>query len=449
MGKEHLPPQNIEAEQAVLGAMLLQKEAIGKVLSLIREDDFYKPAHQKIFRTILKLFEKNEVADLITVTEELQKQNLLEEIGGANYLTDLVDSVASLANVEAYSKIIKDKSILRNLIDKSTQITEACFTAAEENIDELLDKAEGMIFNIAQERISRDFVPLTELLEKGFEEIERLYKKESRLTGLPSGFTDLDEKTSGFQDGDFIIIAGRPSMGKTAFCLEIAQYLGIHLKKPSAIFSLEMSKEQIVRRMLCSESRVDAHLLRTGRIKGEDFSKLSHALGKLSEAPIYIDDTPALSTLEIRAKARRLQAEKKISLVLIDYIQLIHNRTQAESRQQEIAEISCSLKNLAKELNIPVIACSQLNRAVESRVDKRPQLADLRESGALEQDADLILFLFRQEYYTKKEEDKGKAEVIIAKQRNGPVGTVELAFIDKYARFENLSYLEPRGLPPE
>lgn len=442
-----VPPQSIEAEMSVLGAMLMEKEAITRAVEQISEDVFYREAHRKIFTAILNLFDRNEPVDLVTLTEELSKRGELEEVGGATYLATVLNSVPSAANIDYYSKIVKEKAVLRGLINAGTVILSMAYQA-EGEASEILDQAERLIFGVIQRKVSRDFVPLREMLYDTFEAIETLYKDKRAITGIPSGFIDFDIKTSGFQPSDLIIIAGRPSMGKTSFALNIAQYVGAKRDKPKptpvAIFSLEMSKEQLVQRILCSEARVDAIKLRTGYLGETDWPKLTTAAGVLNEAEIYIDDTPSISILELRAKARRLKASHDIHLIIIDYLQLMQGPAKSESRQQEISDISRSLKSLARELNVPIIALSQLSRAVETRGgERRPQLSDLRESGALEQDADLVAFIYRPElYHPERAADKGIAEVIIGKQRNGPTDTVKLAFIKEYTKFENLTRTE-------
>jgi replicative DNA helicase len=436
-----IPPQNIEAEQSVIGSVLLENEALPKALEILKPDDFYYGSHQQVYQCMIELFEKNEPTDLITITEILKRKNQLEEIGGASYLADLSEKIPTAANIEYYAKIVRQKSILRNLIHSATEIVSKASTA-EENIEDILDFSEKTIFTIAEQNIKRSFYPLKDILKSTFKNIEYLYEKKELITGVPTGFTDLDNMTSGFQSSDLIIIAGRPSMGKTAFCLNIAQYAASEANTPTAIFSLEMSKEQLALRMLCSEARVDNHKLRSGFVAESEWGKLSLAAGKLSDSKIYIDDSPGISVLEMRAKARRLKAEYGLGMVVVDYLQLMGGiRSRSDSREQEISEISRSLKALAKELNIPVVALSQLNRRVEDRVDKRPHMADLRESGAIEQDADVILFIFRDEvYHPDSEEAKGKAEIIIGKQRNGPTGEVRLTFINEYTRFEDFTY---------
>lgn len=428
----------------MLGAVLLENEALPKALEILRPDDFYRESHRQIFKAMAELFEKNEPADIITLTELLKRKNKLEESGGASYLVELSEKIPTAANIEYYAKIVRQKSILRSLINSATQIA-ARAANDQEDIEDLLDFSEKTIFSIAENQIKPSYHPLKNILKTTFKELERLYEKKQLVTGVPSGFSDLDAMTSGFQPADLIIVAGRPSMGKTAFCLNIAQYAASEARVPTAIFSLEMSKEQLALRMLCSEARVDNHRLRIGCIAENEWGKLAMAAGRLAETNIYIDDTPGISVFEMRAKARRLKAEHGLGLIIVDYLQLMSSsRTRSESREQEISEISRSLKALAKELNIPVIALSQLNRRVEDRVDKRPHMADLRESGAIEQDADVILFIYREEvYHPDSEEAKGKAEIIIGKQRNGPIGDVKLTFRSEYTRFENYSGREP------
>lgn len=434
---ERVPPQNLEAERAVLGAMLLDKGAIGRVLETLDEDCFYKEAHKKIYSVIINLYEKNEPADLITVVEELRRENCLEEVGGAAYVASLLDTVATAANVEYHARIIREKAILRNLIAAGTKIVAAGYEETDE-VENILDQAEQLIFYIAQKKVGRGFVRIKDYIHDSFEAVERLYHRKVYITGVSTGFTEIDEKTAGLQPSDLIVVAARPSMGKTSLCLTIAQQVSIRDHIPVAIFSLEMSAEQLVLRMLCSEARVELHRVRTGRLEDPDWGRLTMAAGLLAEAPIFIDDSPALSVLEMRTKARRLKAECNLGLVVLDYLQLMQGRGRFESRQHEISEISRSLKALAKELKVPVIAISQLSRAVESRMERRPQLADLRESGAIEQDADMVAFIYRDSYYNPHSEKKDIAEVIIAKQRNGPTGTVELIFKKEYTRFEQL-----------
>lgn len=437
-----VPPQNIDAEQSVLGAILIENDALYNAVEILGVDDFYKEAHRRIFLAMIDLSEKNEAIDLVTITEYLKKKNDLDIAGGATYISQLSNAVPTAANIRYHAKIVHEKAILRNLIHTATEIVTRGYEDTRD-VEELLDYAENSIFNISEKKIKPSFTAVKEIIKNSFEAIERLSEKKERVTGAPTGFLDLDLMTSGFQPADLIIVAGRPSMGKTAFCLSIAQHVGIEKGAPVAIFSLEMAKEQLVIRMLCSESRVDSHKLRSGFLSKSDWPRLTTAAGRLSEAPIFIDDSAGTSVLEMKAKARRLKAEHGLSLIVVDYLQLMSGRSDkrrggSDNREQEISEISRSLKALAKELSVPVIALSQLNRAVESRHDKRPMLADLRESGAIEQDADVILFIYRDEVYKQTEENKGLAEIIIGKQRNGPVGTVKLAFINSYTRFENL-----------
>lgn len=432
---EKVPPQNLEAERSVLGAALLDPDAVPRVIEVLRDKHFYTDAHQKIFSCFLDLFDKDQPIDLITVSEELRRRNQLEAIGGSSYLAHLTSQVATSANVEQYAKIVKEKALLRQLIRASTEIIQQSY---EDSIDAktLVDNAERAVFEISQSKIEGQTVALKDIIKNSIEAIDRLYQQKEYVTGLATGYREFDMKTAGLQPSDLIIVAGRPSMGKSALACCFAEYIGVTLKKPVVLFSLEMSKEQLVQRFLCSHARVDAQKVRTGYLSHMDWPKLTSAAGKLSEAPIYIDDTPGISVLELRAKARRLKSQHDIQLIVIDYLQLMVGRNQ-ESRQQEISEISRSLKALARELAVPVIAISQLSRAVESRQGNRPQLSDLRESGAIEQDADLVAFVFREEYYNPTDENKNKAEVIIAKQRNGPIGTVELLFLKEWTRFEN------------
>jgi replicative DNA helicase len=431
-------PQNISAEQATLGSILLEKDSILNCVEILQCEDFYKSAHQIIYKCALELFEKNQAVDLVTLTEELQKKKQLDEVGGASYLATLMSSVPTAANVFYYARIVEEKAILRKLINHATQIVSMGYEEQEE-ARVLLDKAENLIFDVSQQKIKNFFTPIKDLLTESFEKIEDLYHSGNFITGVPTGFIQLDELTTGFQPSELIIVAGRPSMGKTAFCMNIAQFAAMQHKVPVAVFSLEMSKSQIVQRMLCSEARIDTHALRRGMMPEEDWPKLSLAAGRLSAAPIFIDDSAGISPLEIKAKARRLKAQYDLGLILIDYLQLIQTGLRVENRQQEISQISRSLKGLARELNIPVVAVSQLSRAVELRSNQRPRLSDLRESGALEQDADVVAFIYREEYYKPKSSKKGIAEVIISKQRNGPTGTIELAFLKEYTRFENLA----------
>lgn len=439
VGMRKLPPQSIEAEMSILGGILLENEAINRVLDLLVPEDFYRESHRKILRAMIELNDLREPCDLITLTMMLKKRGELDEVGGGAYLATLVDYVPTAANIAYYSKIVKERAITRNLITAATDIVTDAYDE-QAGLEELLDKAQKTIFEISENQIRTPYFPVNAILKDTIKYIGDLYEKKEQVTGVPTGFIDLDQKTAGFQRGDLIIIAGRPSMGKTAFALNIAQYASIHAvpQQPVVIFSLEMSKEQLVTRLLCSEARVDAGRLRTGHLQDGDWDKIMRGADKLFESKIFIDDTPAISVMEMRAKARRLKMEHGIGMVVVDYLQLMRGTGTPESRQQEISEISRSLKALAKELSVPVVALSQLNRGLESRTDKRPIMSDLRESGAIEQDADVIMFVYRDEVYNKDNPDvKGKAEIIIGKQRNGPIGTVELTFLGEFTRFEN------------
>ncbi len=436
-----LPPQSIEAEMSILGGILLENEAINRVLEALVPEDFYRETHRKIMRAMIDLSDQREPCDLITLTTVLKKRGELEDVGGGAYLATLVDFVPTAANISYYCKIVKEKAVARKLINAATEIITQGHDE-QSDIDELLDSAQKVIFEISENKIKPAFYPINAILKDTIKNIETLYEKKEHVTGVPTGYIDLDEMTAGFQRGDLIIIAGRPSMGKTAFALNIAQYASIHAEPahPVAVFSLEMSKEQLVTRLLCSEARVDAGRLRTGHLNETDWPRLMRGASSLHKSKIFIDDTPAISVLEMRAKARRMRAEHRIGMVVVDYLQLMRGGSNPESRQQEISEISRSLKALAKELDVPVVALSQLNRGLESRTDKRPMMSDLRESGAIEQDADVIMFVYREEVYDKENADlKGKAEIIIGKQRNGPIGKVDLTFLGEYTRFENLS----------
>jgi replicative DNA helicase len=435
---DKLPPQNIEAEMATLGAMLINEPAIAEAMEIVDEDLFYKEEHKVIFSTIISLFNSRKKVDILTVSEDLNKKKLLERIGGASYLATLADFVPTSANVSHYARIVKEKGVLRLLISSATQIVSLAYKEDEE-ISTVLDKAEKLIFEISDKRVEGGYIHIKEIIKDGIELIESLYHKKSHITGIPTGFHDFDVKTAGLQKGDLIIVAGRPSMGKSALATSIAEFAAVEEKLPIAFFSVEMSKEQLMQRFLCSQAKVDMHKLRTGFLAPSEWPILTSAAGKLSEAPIYIDDTPAINVFELRAKARRLRAHYNIQLIIVDYLQMIRGMRKGDSRQQEISEISQALKALAKELSIPVLAVSQLSRAVESRTDHRPQLSDLRESGAIEQDADVVVLLLREEYYNPTQENKGVAEAIIAKQRNGPVGSVNLGFIREYMKFVNLA----------
>jgi replicative DNA helicase len=431
-----VPPQNLEAEQAVLASMLLDPAAIDRVEELLNENVFYRGAHRKIFQAVAALSARNESVDLITVAEELRRRGDFEGIGGAPFLQSLLDSVPSAANVSHHARLVLEKSVLRRMITTAGEIIEKSYEASLP-WSTILDQAEQMLFAISQTRLKKEFLPIKEVLRTTFEIIEELYEHKRAVTGVESGFEDLDRLTSGFQKSDLIIIAGRPSMGKTSLMLNMAEHAAIKKRLPIGIFSLEMSKEQVVQRFLCSQARIPAQRLRTGFLKESEWPKLTDAAAHLSEAPIFIDDTPAIGLMEMRAKARRLKARHGLGLLVVDYLQLAQGLGGAESRQQEISQISQGLKALAKELEIPVVAGSQLSRAVEARENKRPILSDLRESGAIEQDADLVMFVYREEVYKpEKEEVKGLAELIIGKHRNGPTDTVPLVFIGEYTRFE-------------
>jgi len=435
-----VPPQNLDAEQSVLGGIMLDNQALNSALEILDVDDFYSEAHRKIFSAIIELYNKSEPCDIITLSNILKNKTQLDQAGGISYLSALSDSVPSAANISHYAKIVKEKSILRKLIVTATEIMHKSYTSSSD-IDTVLDEAEHAIFEISENKIRPTFSPFKDLIKDSVKTIEKLYERKELVTGVPTGFEKLDDITSGLQKSDLIIIAGRPSMGKTAFAMNIAQYAALEAGIPVAIFSLEMSKEQLALRMLSSEARVDSQRIRRGFLGEADWPKLITAAGRLSEALIFIDDSPAISALEMKAKARRLKSEVNLGLIILDYLQLMRGGGYKESREQEISEISRSLKTLAKELNVPVIELSQLNRKVEDRTNKRPQMADLRDSGAIEQDADLIAFIYRDEVYDKSEEnpEKGMAEIIVGKQRNGPTGMVKLAFQDKFARFENLA----------
>lgn len=422
---------------AVLGSMLISEDAIPLALEVVDVDCFYRDSNRLLFSAILDLYNNQKSVDFITLSDELKRRGSLEAVGGIAYLTSLTEAVPTAANVLHYAKIVKEKSILRFLINNATQIVAESFEP-KGNVEELLDRAEKLIFEISDHKAKGGYVVLKDLIRDSIETIDRLYQKKTHVTGVPTGFLDFDRQTSGLQSSDLIVVAGRPSMGKSALVLSIAEHVAVVEKLPVAFFSLEMSKEQLVQRLLCSHAKVDAHKVRSGFLAPSDWPRLTAAAGKLSEAMVFIDDSPSISALELRAKARRLKSHHDIKLIVLDYLQLMRGSTPAESRQQEISEISRSLKALARELDVPVIAISQLSRAVEARQDHRPQLSDLRESGAIEQDADVVVLLLREEYYFPTEENKGVAEVIIAKQRNGPVGSMKLAFIKEFMRFESL-----------
>ena len=435
---DRVPPQNMEAEQAVIGAALLQPEALIAAMERVKSEDFYNSAHQLIFEAMLDLGENSQPIDLVTLTAHLQDKGTLEEIGGVSYLAKLAHSVPTAANVEYYAQIVEEKSMLRRLIRTATNIVSDGYANAED-ITSMLSDAEKKIMEISNRRSSSGFISIRDVLMEVFEKVEFLYANRGGTSGIPSGFVDLDRMTAGFQRSDLIIVAARPSVGKTAFALNIAQNVGVRAKETVAIFSLEMSAAQLVQRMICAEANVDATRMRTGNLEPDDWEKLTMAIGALSEAEIYIDDTPGITVADIRAKCRRLKKENGLGMILIDYLQLISGRGKAgENRQQEVSEISRTLKQIARELEVPVIALSQLSRGVEQRQDKRPMMSDLRESGSIEQDADIVSFLYRDDYYDKESEKKNIIEIIIAKQRNGPVGTVELVFLKNFNKFVHL-----------
>jgi len=436
-----LPPQNVEAEQSVLGALMLDKEAIIRVADILKSDDFYKGIHAIIFQNMLELYEKNEPIDLISLSSRLEDKKQLEEIGGTSYLTTLVNSVPTAAHVAYYAKIIKNKKVLRDLISVSYQITQSSYQEPED-IEGLVDESEQKIFNISQSSASQRFSQVKDNLEEAFERIDRIHRGEEATRGVPTGFIDLDNYISGFQPSDLIILASRPSLGKTTLAMDFARNIAIKNKTPVAVFSLEMSKEQLVDRLICSQAGVDLWQMRTGRLTGEgpnsDFQRIQEALDELSETPIFIDDTPSPTIMQMRTMARRLHSEKKLGLIVVDYLQLIAARNPSDPPVQQVSEISRGLKYLARELNLPVLAISQLSRAVESRSPAIPKLSDLRESGSLEQDADVVLLIYREDKDKTNSERKNIAEVIIAKHRNGPIGKIELYFNESQVSFKNL-----------
>ncbi len=439
-----VPPQNVEAEQAVLGTILLQDKALLKVAELLDADDFYRNSHKIIYEVMVHLFEKREPHDLITVIGLLKDQNRLDRVGGAAYLASLTDVIPFTGTLVHHATIIRKKAILRRLIQTSSDVAARCYDA-QDDIETLVDEAERTIFEIAQARRKQGFEPMSSIVPKAFDRITLLSERKEHLTGVGTGYEDLDRMTAGLQDSDLIILAGRPSMGKTALAMNMVQHASLIDNVPTAVFSLEMSMEQLAVRLLCSVGQVDSQRIRTGNLRESDWPKLTRATGMLTEAPIFIDDSAGLTVLEMRAKARRLKSEHDLGLVVVDYLQLMQGKSSIENRTQEISDISRSLKAMAKELEVPVIALSQLNRSLESRTDKRPQLSDLRESGAIEQDADVIMFIYRDEVYNKAEDNpnRGIAELIVGKQRNGPIGTVKLTFIGAYTTFESYTSMQP------
>ena len=435
---QKVPPQNIEAEQSILSAILIDNNTLPEVLETLSEKDFYREVHQKIFAAMVDLFERSEPADLITMTNILKEQGQLESVGGATYLSELVDTIPMATNAAHYAKIIHEKATLRRLIERAASITSRCFEDRGD-MEDILDFAERSIFDISEDKVRPAFHSLADILTDTYKAVEQAYENKVLVTGVPTGYRELDQITSGFQPGDLVVIAGRPSMGKTALALNITQSATAATGIPSAIFSLEMSKEQLSLRLLSSEARVDSSKMRGGFLKESDLARINRAAGTLYDLPIYIDDSPAISALEIRAKARRMKMEKGLGFIIVDYLQLMRGRASAERRDLEISEISGSLKALAKELHIPVVALSQLNRKVEDRSNRRPVLSDLRESGAIEQDADVIIFIYRDEVYNTEPDNpnRGIAEIHVAKQRNGPIGTVKLTFLEHCTRFED------------
>lgn len=430
-------PNDILAEQAVLGAMLVDKDAVIASIEVLKSEDFYREDNKEIYAAMLELYSIGKSIDMITLKDQLTLRGTLDKVGGISYIASLVDNVPAVSNVENYIKIVEEKSVIRNLIKTANEIIRNSYSGTED-VDALVEQAEKRIFDVVQERNSRGYASIREILINVFDEIEEISKSGQSISGLESGFIDLDAKTSGLNKSALLIVAARPAMGKSAFVLNIASYVARHQKTPVMIFNLEMSKEEVTKRILCAESEVDSTKVKNATLESEDWLKLGEASGRLSDMPIYIDDTPGLTSAELRAKCRKAKLEKNIGLVIIDYLQLMESKNKSSSRQQEVSEISRSLKILAKELNIPVIALSQLSRATESRTDHRPMLSDLRESGSIEQDADIVMFLHREDYYDENTEKKNVAEVIIAKNRSGSTGTVELAWIPEYTKFANL-----------
>ena len=439
---ERVPPQNIEAEQSVLGAMLIKKEAITQAQELLRPDDFYREAHRIVFETMLELAGDNEAVDLVTLTEALRKKEMLEKVGGISFITALANYVPTAANIVYHAQIVKEKSELRHLIDAATEIASAAYEATDD-VKDIMDDAEKKILAVAANQTGGAFEPIRNIVIDTVGRVETLYENQGGLTGISTGFRDLDRDTSGLQKSDLILVAARPSMGKTAVTRNIATYAALH-GHTVALFSLEMSKEQLVQRMLCSEGGIDSQRLRTGQLEDADWDRLINTADRVSKASIYIDDTAGINVMDLRSKARRLKAEHGLDLIVIDYLQLMQGRARSSSdnRQQEISEISRSLKALARELDVPVVALSQLSRSVESRTVKKPMLSDLRESGSLEQDADIVMVLYREDYYDQETERKNITEVIIAKHRNGPIGTIELFFQKEFTKFRDLSHME-------
>ena len=439
-----VPPQNVEAEQAVLGTILIQDRSLLKIVEILSPEDFYRDSHKVIYEVMVSLFEKREPHDLITVNSLLSDQNRLDQIGGTSYLASLADVIPFTGTLVHHAHIIRKKSILRRLIQTSSEVAARCYDA-QDDIETLVDQAEKTIFEIAQDRKKQGFEPMAKIVPRAFDRITKLSERKEHITGVATGYEELDRMTAGLQSSDLIILAGRPSMGKTALAMNMVQHAALIDKVPVAVFSLEMSMEQLALRMLCSIGRIDSQRIRTGRLQDNDWPKLTRATGMLSDAPVFIDDSAGLSVLEMRAKARRLKSEHDLGLVVVDYLQLMQGKSGIDNRTQEISDISRSLKAMAKELDVPVIALSQLNRSLESRTDKRPQLSDLRESGAIEQDADVIVFIYRDEVYNKADDNpnRGLAEIIVGKQRNGPTGMIKLTFLAEFTTFESYTNLQP------
>ncbi|HVL98010.1 MAG TPA: replicative DNA helicase [Egibacteraceae bacterium] len=444
-GYDRVPPHNLDAETSILGAMLLSRDAIAEVSELVGPDDFYRGAHRTLYEAMRHLYDRGEPVDPVTLADELEHRGTLDDVGGAVGVSDLVARVPTAANALYYARIVAEQALRRRLIDAGTDITRLGYDAAKD-ADEAVDAAEQTIYQVAQRGHSSEFVPMKDLLMESFERIERLHESNSAITGLATGFTDFDEVTAGLQPQNLVVIAARPAMGKSTLVVNVATHVTVEQRKPAVLFSLEMSQRELIDRILAAEARVDSERLRTGRLTETDWPKLSQAMGRLAEAPLFIDDTPGINLMEIRAKSRRLKAKHGLELIIVDYLQLMQSHRRAENRVQEVSELSRGLKILAKELDVPVIALSQLSRKPEDRTDRRPQLADLRESGSIEQDSDLVAFIYRDEVYHPETEAKGEAELILAKHRNGPLRTVRLSFLGHYSRFANMARRQPPPL---
>ncbi len=438
---DKLPPQNLEAEQSVLGSLMIDKNAIIKIADLVNEDDFYKNSHGKIYKTMLYLYEHHEPIDLLSLSNRLKETDEMEKVGGQSYLASLANAVPTAANIVHYAKIVAKKSVLRKLIDNASQIISDAYDETGE-IDKTLDEAEQKIFSVSQKHIRQDFTPVKPILEEAFDRIDELHKNKGKLRGVPTGFADLDNILAGLQKSNLVILGARPSVGKSSLGLDLVRHAAIKENIPVGIFSLEMSKEEVIDRLICAEANIDLWKLRTGRLsdsgENDDFSKIGHAMGVLSEAPIFVDDSASINVMEMRTMARRLQAEHGLQMLVVDYLQLMEGRGRTDNRVQEVSEISRSLKGLARELNIPIIALSQLSRGIESRTDQKPKLSDLRESGSIEQDADVVLFIYREDKTKSDSENKNIAEIMVAKHRNGPIGSVKLYFNEQTTSFKNL-----------